>query len=139
LHIDASVESILMDARCQQQVLAREGPLRRFEKCEQKRNFTPAHGHRTARRIDQFAAAPFRSPTFEPVATLNMTSTLRLNFERYLRLTWEETHHLEQSQQEHREILELCRSKDIDQACSALQRHIAATGALLVRRLEARI
>ena len=71
--------------------------------------------------------------------TLNMTATLRLNFERYLRFTWEETHHLEQSQQEHREILELCRSRDIDQACSVLQRHIAATGALLVQRLEARI
>jgi DNA-binding GntR family transcriptional regulator len=70
--------------------------------------------------------------------TLNMISTLRLNFERYLRFTWEETPHLEQSQHEHRQILELCRNRDIDGACSLLQRHIAATGALLVQRLEAR-
>jgi DNA-binding GntR family transcriptional regulator len=68
--------------------------------------------------------------------TLTMISTLRLNFERYLRFTWEETHYLEQSQREHREILRLCRNRDIAGACSLLQSHIAGTGALLIQRLE---
>ena len=70
--------------------------------------------------------------------TLSLIATLRLNFERYLRFTWEETHHIEQSQQEHREILKFCRERDIDRACALLQRHIAATGAVLVQRLLAR-
>ena len=68
--------------------------------------------------------------------TMSMISTLRLNFERYLRFTWEETHYLEQSQQEHREILRLCRNRDVAGACSLLQSHIAGTGALLVERLK---
>jgi DNA-binding GntR family transcriptional regulator len=70
--------------------------------------------------------------------TLDLISTLRMNFERYLRFTWDETHHLRQSQQEHRQILEFCRSKDIKGACALLHRHIAATGELLVQRLRAR-
>ncbi|HUO00428.1 MAG TPA: GntR family transcriptional regulator [Bradyrhizobium sp.] len=70
--------------------------------------------------------------------TLGLISTLRLNFERYLRFTWDETHHLEQSQQEHRQILEACRKKDVEGACRLLHRHIAATGQLLVQRLRAR-
>jgi DNA-binding GntR family transcriptional regulator len=68
--------------------------------------------------------------------TLSMISTLRLNFERYLRFTWEETHYLEQSQREHREILRLCRNREVAGACSLLQSHIAGTGALLIQRLE---
>jgi DNA-binding GntR family transcriptional regulator len=67
-----------------------------------------------------------------------MIATLRLNFERYLRFAWEETRHLEQSQREHRQLLERCRNRDVDGACTLLRGHIAATGALLVRRLKAR-
>lgn len=70
--------------------------------------------------------------------TLAMIGTLRLNFERYLRFTWEETHHLDQSQKEHREILEHCVTRDVDAACALLRRHIEATGSLLVQRLQAR-
>lgn len=70
--------------------------------------------------------------------TLAMIATLRLNFERYLRFTWEETHHIDQSQKEHREIMALCVDRDVPAACALLQRHIRATGALLVERLEAR-
>ena len=70
--------------------------------------------------------------------TLAMIATLRLNFERYLRFTWEETHHLDQSQKEHREILEHCVTRDVDAACALLRRHIEATGSLLVQRLQAR-
>ena len=68
--------------------------------------------------------------------TLSMISTLRLNFERYVRFTWEETHYIEQSQREHRELLRFCRDRSVERACSLLQQHIAGTGALLVERLR---
>lgn len=69
--------------------------------------------------------------------TLELIDNLRMNFERYLRFTWEETHHLEQSQGEHRSILELCKMRDTERACDALRKHILATGDLLVDSLNA--
>lgn len=69
--------------------------------------------------------------------TLELIDNLRMNFERYLRFTWEETHHLEQSQDEHRSILELCKMRDTERACDALRKHILATGDLLVDSLNA--
>jgi DNA-binding GntR family transcriptional regulator len=92
--------------------------------------------HKYVERQQQRLGALY--PPSQKERTLSMISTLLLNFERYLRFTWEETHHLEQSQEEHRQILELCRSRDIERACAMLQLHIAGTGALLVQRLEAR-
>lgn len=67
--------------------------------------------------------------------TLDMIEALRLNFERYLRFTWEQTHHLEQSQAEHRAILTLCEMRDVERACDALRKHVLATGDLLVDSL----
>ena len=68
--------------------------------------------------------------------TLALIETLRLNFERYLRLTWQETDHLAQSQREHREILAACRNGDRKKAAALLRRHIRETGRLLVERIE---
>ncbi len=68
--------------------------------------------------------------------TLDLIHHLRLNFERYLRFTWEETHHSEQSQIEHRDILRLCEMRDVERACDALRAHILATGDLLVEYLS---
>lgn len=68
--------------------------------------------------------------------TLALIETLRLNFERYLRLTWQETSHLEQSQREHREIIKACRERNRRKAASLLRRHIRETGRLLVVRIE---
>jgi DNA-binding GntR family transcriptional regulator len=68
--------------------------------------------------------------------TLAIIETLRLNFERYLRLTWQQTSHLGQSQQEHREILQACRSGDRKKAASLLRKHILETGRVLVGRIE---
>ncbi|WP_211099876.1 GntR family transcriptional regulator [Azospirillum brasilense] len=68
--------------------------------------------------------------------TLALINNLRLNFERYLRYTWEETHHLEQSQAEHRQILNLCELRDVERACDALRKHVLATGDLLVDSLR---
>jgi DNA-binding GntR family transcriptional regulator len=70
--------------------------------------------------------------------TLVIIGTLRMNFERYLRFTWEKTHHLDQSQKEHRQILEFCISRDTERASALLKRHILGTGALLVERLQSR-
>jgi DNA-binding GntR family transcriptional regulator len=76
--------------------------------------------------------APARRPR-----TLTMVETLRLGFERYLRYTWESTSHLHRSQEEHRQLLELCKRKDVERACALLRDHISATGMLLVQSLAA--
>jgi DNA-binding GntR family transcriptional regulator len=68
--------------------------------------------------------------------TLAIVANLRKNFERYLRFTWQETHHLDQSQKEHRQILDLCVAGDAERACTLLKQHILATGRLLVQRLQ---
>ena len=68
--------------------------------------------------------------------TLDMIGNLRMNFERYLRYTWEETHHLQQSQAEHRQILNLCELRDVERACDALRKHVLATGDLLTESLR---
>jgi DNA-binding GntR family transcriptional regulator len=86
--------------------------------------------------------ARFHETLYAPAGkprTLALIATLRLNFERYLRFTWEETSHREQSQKEHRLILEHCRRQDVDAACGALRQHIQATGAMLMERLRARL
>jgi DNA-binding GntR family transcriptional regulator len=70
--------------------------------------------------------------------TTAIITALRLNFERYLRLTWEATPHRDQSQREHWQLLELCRARDVAAASDLLRRHIVATGDLLVERLRAR-
>jgi DNA-binding GntR family transcriptional regulator len=70
--------------------------------------------------------------------TLAMVANLRMNFERYLRFTWQETHHIDQSQKEHRQILDLCVARDVERACALLRQHILGTGSLLVERLQSR-
>lgn len=82
--------------------------------------------------------ALFHSHLYAPAQrekTLDMINTLRLNFERYLRFTWEETHHIDQSQIEHRNILNFCQMRDAEKACGELRKHILATGDLLVDSL----
>ncbi|MEN5082372.1 GntR family transcriptional regulator [Bosea sp. TWI1241] len=81
-------------------------------------------------RFHQILYAPARR-----TRTLEMIETLRMNFERYLRYTWEQTHHLEQSQAEHRSILTLCEMRDVERACDLLRKHVLATGDLLVDSL----
>src|SRR5216683_8383843 len=96
-----------------------------------------------ARSTDRIISlnARFHEALYAPARkerTLAMIANLRMNFERYLRFTWEETHHLDQSQREHREILDFCVTHDAERACALLKRHIVGTGALLVERLESR-
>jgi DNA-binding GntR family transcriptional regulator len=96
-----------------------------------------------ARSTDRIISlnARFHGALYAPARkdrTLAMIGNLRMNFERYLRFTWEETHHLDQSQKEHREILNFCIARDTERACVLLKRHILGTGALLVERLQSR-
>jgi len=83
-------------------------------------------------RFHQLLYAPSARPR-----TLAMIETLRHGFERYLRFAWEATNHLEQSQQEHRELLRLCQEKAVGPACELLRTHILATGEKLRESLEA--
>lgn len=90
--------------------------------------------------VDQRIAlnAAFHERLYAPARrarTFDLINTLRRNFERYLRFTWEETHHMEQSQQEHRQILDLCELRDTERACDTLRKHVLATGDLLVESL----
>lgn len=94
-----------------------------------------------AKTVDQKISlnAAFHEMLYNPAAkerTLNLIANLRVNFERYLRFTWEKTFHLERSQREHRQILKLCEAADIDNACAALRDHILATGDVLVSTLQ---
>ncbi|MGE8131402.1 GntR family transcriptional regulator [Methylobacterium sp. NPDC080182] len=96
-----------------------------------------------ARTVNTIIAlnAAFHRTLYEPAArsrTLALIENLRLNFERYLRLTWEETAHLSQSQQQHHEILRLCRVGASKQATELLHEHIWDTGQLLIGRLKKR-
>lgn len=70
--------------------------------------------------------------------TLLLVRSLRLNFERYLRFTWDETAHLTASQDQHRQIVALCRTKEAGAASALLRHHIVGTGTLLVERLRLR-
>jgi DNA-binding GntR family transcriptional regulator len=67
---------------------------------------------------------------------LGLIEGLRLNFERYLRLTWEETDHLARSQREQYELLELCRTGKRAAAATLLRDHILETGRVLADCLE---
>ena len=85
--------------------------------------------------------AKFHETLYAPARrerTFSIISTLRLNFERYLRFTWEETSHLVRSQREHREILSCCRMRAVDEACVRLQAHTIGTGSVLAERLKRR-
>lgn len=96
-----------------------------------------------AKRVQDLIAlnATFHEKLYAPCEadrTLALVSELRLSFERYLRFTWKETPHRAKSQREHREILALCRDRNIDKACSLLKQHIEGTGNVLADRLAAR-
>jgi len=83
--------------------------------------------------------ARFHETLYAPAGrerTSSIIAMLRLNFERYLRFTWEGTGHLARSQREHREILKCCRNRAADKACDLLRKHVLGTGALLVQRLK---
>lgn len=68
--------------------------------------------------------------------TLALIANMRANFERYLRIAWEESVHRDLSQKEHWQILDQCKVKNVNAASKLLKSHILATGMLLVERLR---
>jgi DNA-binding GntR family transcriptional regulator len=85
--------------------------------------------------------ARFHATLYAPAdraKTLAMIATLRLNFERYLRLVWARTQHLYRSQREHEALLRLCARRDRKGAVASLRAHIQTTGATIIKHLARR-
>lgn len=62
---------------------------------------------------------------------LDMIRVLHNNVERYMRLYLEEMHYQNQSQKEHRDLLEACRQKDIKKAQKILKLHMESASKTL--------
>jgi DNA-binding GntR family transcriptional regulator len=58
------------------------------------------------------------------------------NGERYTRLQLYLTHGIKRANEEHHQILEFCRQRDIVQACKLLREHIQYAGESLKQALE---
>lgn len=68
--------------------------------------------------------------------TLAMLEKLRLALEPYLRMLWMRSGYKSNSQADHREIVALCRAKNVRGAQKTLASHISATGDAIVALLQ---
>ncbi|RYM36207.1 GntR family transcriptional regulator [Meiothermus sp. PNK-Is4] len=97
-----------------------------------------AEQERDGRRLSElnwkFHAALYR-PADRP-RLLSTIELLHLNVDRYMRMILTVVHHREQSDREHRALLEACRRREVEQASNLLQRHIVEAGQRLVRFLQ---
>src|SRR5258705_10202860 len=76
LHVNASIENILVNAGGLQQLFSRERPLRRLEKGQQQSVLALAQRARLRIGIEQFPATPLELPAIEPVsASLRLMGT----------------------------------------------------------------
>ncbi|RIH76885.1 HTH-type transcriptional repressor RspR [Calidithermus terrae] len=93
---------------------------------------------RDGRRLSElnwrFHAALYR-PAGRP-RLLSTVETLHLNVDRYMRMILTVVHHREQSDREHRALLEACRAREAERACALLERHVVEAGQRLVRFLQ---
>jgi DNA-binding GntR family transcriptional regulator len=83
--------------------------------------------------------AEFHDCLYRPAArerTLALVATLRMGFDRYFRLACDESGQVPKSQQEHRRLLRLCESRDLEGAIALLEKHIVGTGSAIGRRLN---
>lgn len=83
----------------------------------------------------------FHAILYEPCGrarSLALVETLRRNFARYLRFTWESTQHRPRSQSQHRQLLRLIAGGRIEDASAHLRAHIGETGAVIAEALRAR-
>lgn len=69
--------------------------------------------------------------------TLATLEKLRLAFEPYLRLLWARSDYKNQSQDDHREIVSLCRDRNVKAVQKVLTSHIAKTGHEIMQLLGA--
>lgn len=83
----------------------------------------------------------FHAILYEPCGrarSLALVETLRRNFARYLRFTWESTAHRPRSQGQHRQLLRLIAGGKVDPAVAHLRAHIGETGQVIAAALRAR-
>lgn len=83
----------------------------------------------------------FHAVLYEPCGrarSLALVETLRRNFARYLRFTWESTQHRPRSQSQHRQMLKLIAAGKTAEAADHLRAHIGETGAVIAAALRAR-
>jgi len=83
----------------------------------------------------------FHAVLYEPCGrtrSLALVETLRRNFARYLRLTWESTQHRPRSQSQHRQMLKLIAAGKTAEASAHLRAHIGETGAVIAEALRHR-
>jgi DNA-binding GntR family transcriptional regulator len=81
----------------------------------------------------------FHSALYAPAKRprlLSMIKTLHTNIDRYVRLQMQESNYREQSQKEHRLILDYCQKKDSEGAIALLKQHISAGGDQLIAYLK---
>ncbi len=81
----------------------------------------------------------FHAVLYEPCGrarSLGLVETLRRNFARYLRFTWESTAHRPRSQSQHRQLLRLVAAGKIEPAVAHLRAHIGETGAVIAEALR---
>lgn len=79
-------------------------------------------------------SAHFHATLYAPCRqerTLSILSMLRLNYERYLRYSWEKVDNLAHSQETHRELLRLCAGQDVAKAVAVLVHEIETTGKMI--------
>jgi DNA-binding GntR family transcriptional regulator len=81
----------------------------------------------------------FHAALYRPASRPRLLSTieqLHLNVDRYMRMILTLMHHREQSNREHRQLLEACRAREVERASNLLQGHILEAGQRLVRFLK---
>lgn len=69
---------------------------------------------------------------------LSIAQNIHHNADRYVRLHLLLVHDIMRAKQEHREILTLCRQRDVDAACRILEKHILTSGRQLADYLSQR-
>src|SRR5262249_44446159 len=69
----------------------------------------------------------------ERVQALALAQTVNVQPDRYVRLHLLLTHAIEGAEIEHRELIRLCRARDVEAAVAYLRKHILDTGANLLR------
>lgn len=69
---------------------------------------------------------------------MNIIRNVNAKGERYTRLQLYLTHGMKRANQEHRDILELCRKREVEGACALLRQHILYAGQSLKQVLEQR-
>jgi len=94
-------------------------------------------GQRLSQLNWRFHAALYR-PADRP-RLLSTIELLHLNVDRYMRMILTVMQHREQSNLEHRLLLEACRAREVERASRLLQQHILEAGQRLVRFLKEKV